>query len=216
MRLTLPRVPEVLRWDHNAHYHRFLLAQLPPHLDRALDVGCGAGQFARLLAARASQVDAIDISPQMIAAARGQADPGNVAWLVGDVMQQALEPASYDVVTAIASLHHLPLDAGLDRLATLVRPGGVLAVLGLARENSPAGYALAAAAVPANLAVGVWGHLRGTIVRPPADMPVREPTETFGQIHAAVRRHLPDARIRRLLFFRYSIFWRRPVSDQPG
>lgn len=216
MRLSLPEIPETLRWDHNAHYHGFLLRQLPRRMDRALDVGCGDGRFARLVAERAAHVDAIDASADMIAAARTRADAGNVTWLLGDVMQQELEPASYDAVTAIASLHHLPLVPALDRLSRLVRPGGVLAVLGLASEDSVAGYALAGAAVPANIAIGVWRNIRGTIAHPPDDMPVRDPDETFGHVRTAVRRQLPGARVRRLLFFRYSIVWRRPGTLEPG
>jgi 2-polyprenyl-3-methyl-5-hydroxy-6-metoxy-1,4-benzoquinol methylase len=56
-------MPPRLRWDHNAHYHGELLRRLPASIDRALDVGCGAGEFARLLAARARNVDAVDASP---------------------------------------------------------------------------------------------------------------------------------------------------------
>ncbi|WP_239094534.1 hypothetical protein [Planotetraspora silvatica] len=40
-------------WDHNAHYHRWILRQLPRSFDSALDVGCGSGDLARLLASRA-------------------------------------------------------------------------------------------------------------------------------------------------------------------
>lgn len=213
MRLALPQIPEALHWDHNAHYHPFLLRRLPPRMGRALDVGCGDGQFVRLLAGRADRVDAIDVSGEMLAAARQGPGIANVTWLLGDVMQQELEPAAYDAVTSIASLHHLPLEPGLDRLASLVRPGGTLAVLGIAREDSPAGYALAAAAFPSNLAVGVWQNVRGTITHPPAGMPVRDPSETVGEVRDAVRRLLPGARFRRHLFFRYSVVWRRPASS---
>ena len=35
-------------WNHNNHYHRFLLGQVPACCADALDIGCGTGQFARL------------------------------------------------------------------------------------------------------------------------------------------------------------------------
>lgn len=50
------------RWDHNSHYHRYLLNQLPSTIARALDIGCGYGEFAAHLAQRAAQVDVIDVS----------------------------------------------------------------------------------------------------------------------------------------------------------
>lgn len=54
----------------------------------------------------------------------------NARWLNGDLLDPdlSLAPGGYDVVTALSSLHHLPLKPGLARLASLVRPGGVLRV----------------------------------------------------------------------------------------
>jgi hypothetical protein len=59
----LADLPESSGWDHNAHYHPFLLKHLPPRLDEALEVGCGTGAFARVLAERCGRVVAIDLSP---------------------------------------------------------------------------------------------------------------------------------------------------------
>ncbi len=56
-------------FDHNDHYHPLLLRHLPPHGRTALDVGCGTGRFARRLAARGYEVDALDPSQEVIAAA---------------------------------------------------------------------------------------------------------------------------------------------------
>jgi ubiquinone/menaquinone biosynthesis C-methylase UbiE len=53
-------------WNHNRHYHRFLLRHVPQPCQQALEVGCGSGAFARLLATQAEQVLALDVSPQMI------------------------------------------------------------------------------------------------------------------------------------------------------
>ena len=41
-------------WNHNNHYHRFLLKQLPSKCQTILDIGCGTGEFSRLLANRAN------------------------------------------------------------------------------------------------------------------------------------------------------------------
>ena len=57
-------------WDHNSHYHSFLLRQLPSHCGYTLDIGCGTGLFTRLLAGRSDEVLVLDLSPQMIHVAR--------------------------------------------------------------------------------------------------------------------------------------------------
>jgi len=59
----LADLPESSGWGHNAHYYPFLLKHLPPRPDEALEVGCGTGAFARVLAERCGRVVAIDLSP---------------------------------------------------------------------------------------------------------------------------------------------------------
>ncbi|MEH1783075.1 MAG: class I SAM-dependent methyltransferase [Nostoc sp.] len=60
----------VLGWNHNSHYHNFLLKQLPFHCENVLDIACRTGLFSRLLAKRADRVVAIDLSPKMIEVAK--------------------------------------------------------------------------------------------------------------------------------------------------
>jgi SAM-dependent methyltransferase len=55
-----------------------LAARLPAG-GRVLDVGCGVGRHARWLEARGIEVDAIDLSREMVAVARAQGVPARVA-----------------------------------------------------------------------------------------------------------------------------------------
>ena len=208
-------MPDWLHWDHNLHYHAYLLRQMPASIDRALDVGCGAGEFARLLAGRSGAVDAVDTSPDMIRAARAASTRlANVNWIEGDVLTLDLEPASYDAVTAIASLHHMPLDAALRRFVELARPGGTVAILGLYRASTPTDYALAALAMAANPVVGATKAALGRRTPSHPTMPVLDTRTTLREIAAAAARHMPGAIIRRHLFFRYSLIWRNCHSER--
>ncbi len=191
-----PERPAVTHWDHNEPYHGFLLRQLPAHSTSA--------------AARAS-------SPVGSRNVLTRSTP-NVRWLVGDVLAAPLDLGGYDAVTAVASVHHMPLEAGLSRLAELVRPGGSLAVLGLAAPSA-VDYALGVVGVPADIAVCVCKAVRGRSGKPDQQvviagetvtMPVRNSDETLAQIATAAQRLLPGAHLRRHLFYRYSLVWRRP------
>ncbi|MFJ7624921.1 class I SAM-dependent methyltransferase [Streptomyces sp. NPDC097595] len=62
-------------FDHNDHYHRLLLRQVPRDCGAALDVGCGTGRFARRLARLGMTVDAVDPSEEAIAEARALSAP---------------------------------------------------------------------------------------------------------------------------------------------
>jgi SAM-dependent methyltransferase len=215
--VRLPQLPAWLLWDHNAHYHRWLLRRLPVGCRRALDAGCGAGAFARLLASRVGAVDAVDRSPVMIERASAADHGSSVRWLCGDLLDPSLpvDADGYDLVAAVSSLHHMPLRPALARLSALVRPGGVLAVVGCYRRAGPADYLLDALAVPANVGVGAALAMRGRTGKPhDEDMPVRWPPETsLAEIRHAAAELLPEARVRRLLFFRYGLEWSHPAND---
>src|SRR5690349_20902655 len=74
-------------WDHNSHYHGFLLDFLPPRCGEALDLGCGTGGFSRLLAGRCAHVLALDLSPEMIRVAGVRsASIANITYQVADAL----------------------------------------------------------------------------------------------------------------------------------
>lgn len=58
------------RWNHNNHYHPYILKHLPDVKNLALEVGCGSGDFAATLEKHFDNVTAIDFSGEMIRQAR--------------------------------------------------------------------------------------------------------------------------------------------------
>ncbi|MBD0839450.1 class I SAM-dependent methyltransferase [Streptomyces sp. TRM68416] len=197
-------------WDHNAHYHRWLLRQLPRRFDSALDVGCGSGDLARRLARRAAVVQGIDADPTVVARARQLTAPQlPVTFTVGDALHDT-PPGPYDVITCVATLHHLPFADALTHFRRHLAPGGTLVVLGLARAQSLGDHLLGAAAVPSNIAMA-WIRNRGRKTPPPASMtaPTRPATMGFADIARDARRVLPGARLRRRLFWRYTLVWHK-------
>jgi SAM-dependent methyltransferase len=210
----------VLDWDHNAYFHRLLLRQLPKTRRRVLDVGCGAGAFAARLAQRCEQVDAVDRSPAMIEEAKRRT-PGNVNCVLADVLTDPLPGEDYDAIFSITALHHMPLPEVLPALAAALRPGGVLAAVALPQTDLPrelpvelvsaAGHRLLGAAFLATRSLGAGNAF--AIDSTHEAMPVfMDPTLTTREVAGQAAAVLPDARVRRLLFWRYFLLWRKPVT----
>jgi len=57
---------EESKWEHNKHYHNHLMRYLPLGCEKALDIGCGKGDFTRLLAEKCKMVLGVDLAPQML------------------------------------------------------------------------------------------------------------------------------------------------------
>jgi SAM-dependent methyltransferase len=199
-----------MTFNHNDHYHPFLLTKVPVGCRRALDVGCGHGTFARLLAAHAAEVDAVDRSADMIAAARAaSADLTNLTYVEADIRSHDLPAARYDFISCIAAIHHVPFAPTVARLHAALAPGGVLAILGLSRPVL-ADYLLGGIAFAPNKVRTAARLLRGT--RPVPEPPIMDPVLTLPEIRAHARDLLPGAQLRRHLYWRYSLVYRKPSS----
>ena len=189
-------------WNHNAHYHRQLLAAGPRPCRRALDVGCGLGTFARRLSTIAETIDALDEQTGVIDRARGlSVHVPNVRFVHADFMTWAAA-GKYDFISMIAVLHHLPFREALTKAATLLEPGGVLAVLGLDRAPS-----LGHAAARSVMAYPVSAYYRLRLQTSAVGAPTREPTMTLAEISEQARSILSKPTVRQHLLWRYSLIW---------
>lgn len=99
----------------------WLAGILPPPPARVLDAGCGEGALSLRLADAGYAVTSVDADPAAVAAARSAGVPAVRADLAG------YHDDPFDAVVMLLSLHHMhPLGTVLDRVAHLLRPGGVL------------------------------------------------------------------------------------------
>jgi 2-polyprenyl-3-methyl-5-hydroxy-6-metoxy-1,4-benzoquinol methylase len=95
---------------------------------RVADIGCGNGVLSCEAALMGAEVDAIDISPAMLALAELQAKDRRVAIRTqsAGLLSFAYQPSSYDLIVSEFTLHHLPdfwKAVALSRIFAALKPG---------------------------------------------------------------------------------------------
>jgi SAM-dependent methyltransferase len=98
-----------------------------------LDLGSGPGDLARYLVPLVERVDAVDMSPAMIAVGRAleHGDAPNLRWIQGRGEEAPLEPP-YALVVAGDSLHWMDWPVIVPRIRDVLSPNGWLAIAGRA------------------------------------------------------------------------------------
>lgn len=93
---------------------------------RLLDVGCGAGYFARLMADAGAEVTGIDISPRMIEHARNAGGAITYEALDAVALAERFAPQSFDVATSCIALQDMPDPAqALRAIHAVLKPGAL-------------------------------------------------------------------------------------------
>ena len=195
-------------WNHNTRYHGALLRSAPPHPRQALDIGCGDGSFPRSLASRSDEVVAIDSDPaQVEKASLACVGLSNVTVVEADLLAAPFEDARFDLVAALAVLHHVPFERGVAAMVRLLRPGGTLLVLGVWEDRTTRTDAIwnHAGAVANRTYRRLWGP-------DVMSAPQRRPEMSLREVRQVVREVLPGSRIRRYPLWRYTLVWRKPGS----
>jgi ubiquinone/menaquinone biosynthesis C-methylase UbiE len=208
-------------WDHNSHYHEFLLRHIPSSGSEALEIGCGTGVFSRLLAKRFHRVHALDLSPRMIEVAKERSLRfHNIDFQLADAMTYEFPVEQFDCVASIATLHHLPFEQILYRMKRTLKAGGTLLVLDLFQAESLSDIAAGLLAVPVNVALKL---IRGGQLRESAQVRAawaeHGRTETYlplSQVRRVCATMLPGAQVQRHLLWRYSIVWKKAMASGKG
>lgn len=191
-------------WNHNTAYHNWLIGIAAEHHGDVLDVGCGDGLLAQRLLPVSRSVTAIDPDPAAVQRARARLR-GQAAVCRLSFHEWAPTEARFDLITFVATLHHMDLRQSLVKARNLLRPGGELAVVGLSANKSGWDWFWSALCLPVvRVSSRVHHEISdiGVAVAPPQES-LREIREISGEL-------LPGAGIRRALYYRYLLRWRRP------
>lgn len=124
---------------------RYIEQAAPLHGASVLDVGCGGGILSEAMAHRGARVLGIDLSQAVLDVAELHALEAKVAIQYRAVAAEdlaAAQPGSFDLVTCMEMLEHVPDPAAsLRALAALAKPGGDVIVSTLNRK--PKAFAVA-------------------------------------------------------------------------
>jgi 2-polyprenyl-3-methyl-5-hydroxy-6-metoxy-1,4-benzoquinol methylase len=192
-------------WNHNTAYHPWLVAIAAEHRGDVLDVGCGDGLLAQRLAPVSRSVTGIDPDAAAVErAAERLTSYRDVTVSHGDFEGYQAGAHKFDLITFVASLHHMDLRASLVKARELLTPAGEIAVVGCSANKTVRDWIWAIGCVPA-ARIGSWVHAetRNTGVL------VKDPEEGLDDIRHTVDEVLPGASVRRALYYRYLLRWKQ-------
>jgi SAM-dependent methyltransferase len=190
-------------WNHNTAYHPWLVHLAAKHRGAVLDVGCGDGLLAQRLAPVSRSVTGIE--PDPVTAERAIARVGDVEDVqISCTSFEGFDPGSrrFDLVTFVASLHHMDLRSTLARARDVLTPTGEIAVVGLSANESAWDWLWSACCLPM---AALGDRLHGDT--PDIGVVLAEPRESLRTIRRVAADVLPGAVIRRGLYYRYLLRW---------
>jgi SAM-dependent methyltransferase len=107
-----------------------------------LDVGCGMGKYLKVASEHAKHVIGLDLSDALLRAREIIKERHNVHLIQANILSPPIRTESIDFVYSLGVLHHTPdTHEAFLRSATLVRPGGNLAVWLYPKDPTTGTYA---------------------------------------------------------------------------
>jgi len=197
-----------------------LFAMLPADPE-IVEVGPGTGQATKDLIARGASVHAIEIGPAMARKLRANLSSDRLRVTVGDFEVVSIAPGTVDAVFSATAYHWISRAAQTDRPATILRPGGTVAIVELIQVDAPddAGFFAASQTIYERYGQGHTGSPAPR--REDVDPAMREVLEADHRFAAvAVRRYDWDqtysAAGYRQLMLSYSVTQMMDATDRLG
>ena len=198
-------------WNHNLHYHAMLLKKMPVPCETALDIGSGTGLFASKLSQKAKRVAALEPDQSSAEQARREtAGNSNLSHIRSSFLEHDFQAARFDCISALASLHHMDFEPALRKMRSLLNPKGRILILGLYKEKSLLDYLISLPAIPANI---VKNAVSEKVAVGEQSMITTEARMGLNEIRQSADALLPGCRVKRHLFWRYSIVWEKPEAE---
>jgi demethylmenaquinone methyltransferase/2-methoxy-6-polyprenyl-1,4-benzoquinol methylase len=138
-------ITRVLSYGQDARWKATLVALANVKAgERALDLACGTGDIALATANRGARTAGLDITHRMLqlglrraGSAKASSGQAQVGFVCGDMASLPFPNQLFDLVTTGYGLRNVPdLDAAIDEIARVLKPGGRLLSLDFNRPES--------------------------------------------------------------------------------
>jgi 2-polyprenyl-3-methyl-5-hydroxy-6-metoxy-1,4-benzoquinol methylase len=177
-----------------------------------LDVGCGTGELTKKLAPYSIEITGIDISKNMINEALMRNNDKKINY-INISAEKYLEKTDreFDVIISVAALHHMNEEKTLEIMKEKLTKDGKIIILDLVK-GSIIDYILAPVAVPLNIILMLKNNGRFKVSQEQkeawADHFQYDRYLTIKEVNNIARNTLGKAKVRKHLFWRYSIIYK--------
>jgi 2-polyprenyl-3-methyl-5-hydroxy-6-metoxy-1,4-benzoquinol methylase len=180
----------------------------------ALDIGCGTGELTQKLASSYTKIIGIDVSPKMVEEARKRSHFSNIEFINVDVETYLKRTEQkYDLVISIATFHHLDYAAILKLIKEKMNINGRLMILDLYKINTPYELFLSLIATVCNPLMVFFKRGSFFVTREEKEAWLRHSSYdrylAIKEINRITNSILGRAEIKRHLFWRYSLIYRK-------
>lgn len=206
-------------WDQNRFYENLLLKYVPKNCQNALDIGCGTGEFTRRLARIAQKVTAIDISEKMVQGAQKRSFAENIVYQAAD-FEEFKTQERFDLIVSIAAFHHLDLEKALEKIKSLLTKNGTLIVLDLYDRSRTFWAVLDFIALTLNSFFLKTKRRQNPVSKEETaawlEHKYIDQYLTLKEIKKICVKRLGKFKIKRLIFWRYLLVYKKAVSSKDG
>lgn len=210
----IAELQEQAKWNHNNCYFEYLLSFVPEKIDLCLDIGCGHGELSALLAKKANKVIAVDLADKMIDSAKKCNGLPNIEYVCDNILNMNFTDHSFDIIITTATVHHLPYEWLLKFAKQKLKTGGKLIVLDLVNAETMSDKLLWSFAAIPNFFMNIIknGGLPNSDPHSKAVWDKHGEHDIYmslAEIKRLAAKHLPNAFVKRKLFWRYVLIWQK-------